>query len=167
MTPEGNTATLKAELKDQLLRCLQREHETLSHAQRATHEGATHEEARPENDKDTRALEQSYLARGQAARVAQLERDLTLLQALALRSFEPGSTITVGALVCVEDAGTSQWLFLVPAGAGESLLVGELHVKTVTPHSPLGRALAGSVEGDELEVRGPAGKRLLSVIEVR
>jgi hypothetical protein len=27
-------------------------------AQKTTHEGATHEQAKPENDKDTRALEQ-------------------------------------------------------------------------------------------------------------
>ncbi|HWZ89090.1 MAG TPA: hypothetical protein VNW92_09580, partial [Polyangiaceae bacterium] len=42
---------------------------TMSAAQRAVVVGATHEENRPENDKDTRALEQSYLARGQAQRV--------------------------------------------------------------------------------------------------
>ena len=39
---------------------------TLEKAQHATQAAATHEEAKPENDKDTRALEQSYLARGQA-----------------------------------------------------------------------------------------------------
>ena len=39
---------------------------SLQRAHRATVEGATHEEAKPENDKDTRALEQSYLARGQS-----------------------------------------------------------------------------------------------------
>ena len=46
---------------------------TMSAAQRAVVDGATHEENRPENDKDTRALEQSYLARGQAQRVVELQ----------------------------------------------------------------------------------------------
>jgi len=44
-----------------------------SSAQRTVVEGATHEENKPENDKDTRALEQSYLARGQAQRVVELQ----------------------------------------------------------------------------------------------
>ena len=37
---------------------------------------ATHEESRPENDKDTRAIEESYLARGQAKRAAEAEAAL-------------------------------------------------------------------------------------------
>ena len=49
---------------------------TMSAAQRAVVDGATHEENRPENDKDTRALEQSYLARGQAQRVVELQHAL-------------------------------------------------------------------------------------------
>src|SRR3984957_19944196 len=59
----------KPTLKAELLALLTADLETLERAHRATREGATHEEAKPENDKDTRALEQSYLARGQAARL--------------------------------------------------------------------------------------------------
>src|SRR5262249_35036413 len=58
----------KQALKRQLLDLLREQLEVLEHAHRTTHAGATHEEAKPENDKDTRALEQSYLARGQANR---------------------------------------------------------------------------------------------------
>ena len=42
-------------------------------SQKRAHEGATHEEARPESDKDTRATEASYVARGLAERVSSLE----------------------------------------------------------------------------------------------
>src|ERR1700761_8976870 len=53
----------------------------MSAAQRTVVDGATHEENRPENDKDTRALEQSYLARGQAQRVVELQDALNKLKA--------------------------------------------------------------------------------------
>jgi len=57
-------APTKPTLKAELLALLAADLDTLERAHRATTEGATHEEAKPENDKDTRALEQSYLARG-------------------------------------------------------------------------------------------------------
>ena len=63
---------MKPALKAELLALLGAHLETLERAHRAACEGATHEEAKPENDKDTRALEQSYLARGQAARIDEL-----------------------------------------------------------------------------------------------
>ena len=51
----------------------------------AATEGATHSEARPENDKDTRGLELSYLARGQAQRVAELQIVLGAVSEMRLR----------------------------------------------------------------------------------
>src|SRR3954463_16179807 len=76
---------------------------TMSAAQRAVVEGATHEENKPENDKDTRALEQSYLARGQAQRVVELQGELNQLKAMELRSFSAETAIALGALVVVDD----------------------------------------------------------------
>lgn len=64
-----------------------------------TQQGATHEESRSEHAKDTRATEQSYLARGLADRVADLERTVTVLAHLELRRFEPDDPIAVGALI--------------------------------------------------------------------
>jgi hypothetical protein len=62
----------KSTLKQELVALLAADLETAERAQQAAREGATHEEAKPENDKDTRALEQSYVARGQAKRVEEL-----------------------------------------------------------------------------------------------
>src|SRR3954465_10121616 len=76
---------------------------TMSAAQRIVVDGATHEENRPENDKDTRALEQSYLARGQAQRVVELQGALNQLKAMELRDFSAGAAIALGALVALAD----------------------------------------------------------------
>ena len=58
--------------------------------QQDTQEAATHEENRSEHAKDTRATEQSYLARGLAERVEDLQRTSDALAALDLRLFEDG-----------------------------------------------------------------------------
>lgn len=157
----------KQMLLSQLLTLVAEEHETLVSAHRASQKGATHEQARPENDKDTRALEQSYLARGQAERVIQLKTDLDLLSALVLR--EPGHdpSVVLSALVhCQDETGGESLYFLAPAGAGQTLTSSHGAVKVVTPRSPLGRALLGKRAHDEVEIGSPTGTRLLQVVWV-
>src|SRR5690606_38783357 len=77
---------------------LERDLAVATEAQRQTQRGATHEESKPENDKDTRALESSYLARGQAQRVIELAQELTLASALELRTFGDSTPIAATAL---------------------------------------------------------------------
>jgi transcription elongation GreA/GreB family factor len=159
--------TEKQELVNSLIERLQAEYATLLAAQRATQEGATHEEAKPENDKDTRALEQSYLARGQAERVLQLQGDLGLLRQLRPRSYGVETPIGLSALVRVEEEdGTAQLYLLVPSGAGEQLSSSLGPVKVVTPNSPLGRALMGARVDEDVSLLSPKGKRVLSVTEL-
>jgi transcription elongation GreA/GreB family factor len=132
-------------------------------AHAATHEAATHEEARAENDKDTRGLEQSYLARGQAQRVAQLAAELAAVEKMMLRRYGDDDAIAAGALV-EASTGDSQHRYLIaPGGAGEILTGG---IQVVTPRSPLGRALCGRRTGDEAEVQLPSGRRTLEVTRV-
>lgn len=155
--------TLFAELGKRL----EVEHRTLVAAQKATHAGATHEEARPENDKDTRALEQSYLARGQAERVATLEGDVESLRRIVVRAFTEDARIALGAAVQTEDAqGKLNGYLLSPAGAGEVLASSWGELKVVTPASPLGRALSGQRVDDDVEVRSPTGLRILSIVRL-
>lgn len=154
----------KQQLVVQLIGRLRHEFETLEAAQKATVAGATHEEAKPENDKDTRALEQSYLARGQAARVLQLQSDLGKLTQLHVRSFPADARISLTALVQLQDEeGTDKLYLLAPSGAGEELSSSLGPVKVVTPESPLGRALVGAQLDHEVELSSPKGKRLVSV----
>src|SRR5580704_9858943 len=127
----------KPTLKQELLELASRDLDTLVRAHRATTEGATHEEAKPENDKDTRALEQSYLARGQATRIEELRASIAGVTALPLRDFD-GRPAALGALVTVDEDGAESTLLLAPGGGGARLAGGTVQV--VTPASPLGRA---------------------------
>ncbi len=157
----------KESLLAQLTQRLKEEYATLLAAQRATVEGATHEEAKPENDKDTRALEQTYLARGQAERVVQLKADLGKLEQLKVRFYTEETSVGLTALVALEDDDEERRLYiLVPAGAGEELASSAGAIKVVTPTSPLGRALMGARLDEDVEVMTPKGKRTLSVVSL-
>lgn len=137
-------------------------------AARAAHatavEGATHAEAKAENDKDTRGLEQSYLARGVAQRVAELETAVHDVGRLALRAFKRTDPVALGALVTIDEDGEAETLFIAPAGGGTMLSGG---VQVVTTSSPLGRALLGKRTGDDVELKLPGKTREFSITEIR
>jgi transcription elongation GreA/GreB family factor len=155
----------KTDLRDELAHLLAADLETRQRAYRAAREGATHEEAKPENDKDTRALEQSYLARGEAARVDELTLALAEVRAMNVRRFRPDEPAAVGALVTTEGEGARARLWLAPHGGGIRLADGAVQV--VTPRSPLGRAIAGKTAGDECEVVLGGRTREVTIVEVQ
>ena len=151
----------KAKLRAELLGQLEQALEAARSAHAAAIEGATHPEARAENDKDTRGLEQSYLARGQAQRVAELEAGVVNV---AKMTVDKMAAVASGALVEVEEAGETIWYFVAPAGGG-SVLAGKVQV--ITPASPLGRALAGKRTDDELELKIAGKTRELTIVAIR
>lgn len=128
-------------------------------SQKRTQLAATHEESRPENDKDTRAIESSYLARGQARRVVEIGTALTRLGALELRSFDAESRVALSAVVELSHEEGRSVCFLASAGGGLEVEVDGRTVQILTPESPIGRALVGQRCGDSFEVRTPRGLR--------
>ncbi len=153
----------KTALRGELLSLL----EIVLAAARAAHaaaiEGATHAEAKPENDKDTRGLEQSYLARGVAQRVVELEAAVADVTRLELRTFRADAPIAMSALVTAFEDGAERRFFLAPAGGGSELTGG---VQVLTTSSPLGRALLGKRVDDEVEVVLTGKTRSLSIIGI-
>jgi len=143
--------------------------ETIDHATaiaQSTRQGATHAEAKPENDKDTRALEQSYLARGQAMRVEELLEQREQLRFLALPAYREGDPIGAGALVGLESEDGSRCLFLAPHGGGIELHVDGCPVLVITPQSALGALVLGRTRGDDLEqrVRGAVREYMIAAV---
>lgn len=162
MTPADKEEALRI-LRDQVAEDLARAAE----AQRETQRGATHEEAKPENDKDTRALEATYLARGLSERVASLENAVAALAALKLRPFDADTPLALGAIAILSgERGPAARYFLVPAAGGLKLTVGGNTLTTVTLDAPLGRALLGAYQGDEVSVQTPQGIRALEIERV-
>ena len=155
----------KDALKAELVLRLREDLAAAERAHRATIAGVTHEEAKPENDKDTRALEQSYLARGQAQRVEEMRLAVAEVESMSTLSrarMRPDvARAALGALVKVqeEDVETTYW---IAAHGGGVRLEGGV-VQVVTPRSPLGKTLVGKVAGDECEVVIAGRTRALAV----
>src|SRR5271170_5449401 len=97
---------------------------TLTRAAGEAREAATHEQSRPENDKDTRAVEAAYLAGAQAERVRDMVRASAALAALDLRSFGAETPISSSALVELEHEGATSAYFLAPQGGGMRATIG-------------------------------------------
>jgi transcription elongation GreA/GreB family factor len=153
---------LKAQLEAELLRAQKRARDAA--------DGATHEENRAEGDKDMRATEASYVARGQAGRATEMEDALLRVAAMELLELKPGARIVLSALIELEHDGKRLSYFLVPAAGGERVDMSGVEVQTLTPQSPLGRALIGLTEGDEAELPARSHHekpRVYEIIKVR
>lgn len=153
----------KSSLKDELAQVLRAERDAATRAHKATAAAATHAEAKPENDKDTRALEQSYLARGQAMRARELEMACAEVETMSLRSFADAPA-ALGALIVVEEGGVEQRFFLAAHGGGTRLANGAVQV--ITPSAPIGRALLGKRAGDVCDVIVAGKTREMEIVRV-
>jgi transcription elongation GreA/GreB family factor len=152
---QGLIAALTAKVEEELA--------NMRRAAKDAREAATHEEAKPENDKDTRALEASYLAGAQAARVRELEGALKLIGQMAVLDLQE-KAIQASAIVVLEDEDEKKTTFFVaPFGGGATIAAEGVSAQVVTPQSPLGRALLGRTAGDTIELRGSD----LTIVDVR
>jgi transcription elongation GreA/GreB family factor len=157
--------TTKQSLKQALVLALARTAEGLKAAHADAVAGATHAEAKPENDKDTRALEQSYLARGQAERLETALAGLVAVQGMAVEPWPAEAPIGIGAWVELHDEdGAQRSYYLAPDGGGV-VLPGQVVV--VTPASPVGQALHGRRVGDSVELKRGGRVSELTVQHVR
>jgi transcription elongation GreA/GreB family factor len=149
----------KQKLLSSVIELLEAELKNARVAASAAHEAATAEENRPENQFDTRALEASFLARGQANRVAEVEHSIKVLRDFPLKPLSDKEAVQTGALVRVDCDGAEQWLFVIPSGAGLAVGDGKARVAVVTTSSPLGTELLGKGVGDTFVFkRGGAAK---------
>jgi len=170
----------KSAVIQNLIERLEKELALLVESAKAAHEAATHEEAKSEDKHDTRATEASYLARGQAARVAEIERMVLEYKGYAEQAHRTMDRIQPGAIVVLQAVGlpsddcpsgdkTTTWFF-AQSGGGTALSASpgfSSAITVITPQSPLGEALAGLVAGDTAELETPAGVKEYLIKEVR
>jgi transcription elongation GreA/GreB family factor len=150
----------KRMVRDAFVALLEREIAIVRAAAEDAAAGATHEENKPEHDKDMRSTEASYLARGQAERVQELSREVSLLHSMQLRDYAEDDVVAIAAIVRVEiDAESRAVFFIVPVAGGMTATVDGVAIQAITPRSPVGSALIGKSVGDMAEVRTQQGVR--------
>ncbi len=157
----------KAQVLASLIKLLERDLEVIVESQLESQAGAVHAENKAEGDKDMRATESSYLARGLAMRVAELRSSISTLSTLMLRTFTEESPAALSALVVVEDEeGARTTYFIATGGGGSTVILNDMPIAVITPNSPIGSALIGRRVDDEVELRTPHGLKTLEVCQL-
>ncbi|EDP57277.1 GreA/GreB family elongation factor [Vibrio sp. AND4] len=129
-------------------------------------DAATDEETVPEHKYDTLALEASYLAHGQAMRVQESEEELRQYRVLVVRDFVD-APISVGAYVeLVDENDTEKAFFIGPCSGGLTVQWQGKEVFVLTPKSPLGCALIGREEGEEIDMNIGDNRACYEVVTV-
>lgn len=137
------------------------------HAARVAHETATHEENIAENKYDTLGLEAAYLATGQARRAEAIRQAMAHWRQFRPRAYDASKGIELGALVCLIDSeGRQQHVFLGPDGGSMKLVSGAQLVQVISSESPLGRAMLGKCEGDEVSIQVALVRQEFEVLRV-
>lgn len=154
-------------LQQQVLERLSEDLLQAEQSARTAHEAATHEENIAENKYDTLGLEAAYLATGQARRAEAIRQAMAQWRPFRPRAYDPGKGIELGALVClVGSDGKERQLFLGPGGGSMTLVSGTCIVQVISCEAPLGRALLGKGEGDEVSIQVATVPQRFEVLQV-
>lgn len=137
----------KAQLLHHIIETLQGRVRVLLQAARASHAEATDESTRSENKYDTRGLEASYLAEGQARQARELKDAIAVFESLESHDFAADEPIDLTAVVEVEAGGARSLYFMGPMCGGLELESPGGPLMVVTPASPLGKSLMGKQAG--------------------
>lgn len=130
------------------------------------HEYATNPESKAEGKYDTRGLEASYLAAGQAKLAAESTLAVSIYNTLILKAFSPGEAIALTAMVELEYEGERLHYFIGPKNGGISIAHEGETIVLITPTSPLGQLLMGKKAGDYIEMRREGSIREYEIIRV-
>jgi transcription elongation GreA/GreB family factor len=141
-------------LQQQVLERLAEDLLQAERAMRAAHETATHEENIAENKYDTLGLEAAYLSTGQARRAEAIRQAMANWRQSRPRPYDSSKGIQLGALLCLVDSDDKQQqLFLGPNGGSMTLASGPEFVQVISSEAPLGRAILGKCEGDQVTIQ--------------
>jgi len=142
---------MKKKLLQQIRAELKARFERLAKAALDAHAAATDPDSKAEGKYDTRSLEASYLAAGQAKQVDELAETVRIFEAFTLPDFSMDDPIAMGAWVEVEIAGETSQFLLAPAGGGMVVTMDGEEITLLTPASKLYQGLLGRRTGDYLE----------------
>jgi transcription elongation GreA/GreB family factor len=157
-------AMTKRAVIQKIVASLQTELETYTRAAKASHAEATAEENRAENKYDTRGLEASYLAAGQANKIVELEESISAFDALRGRKFNEAEGIDVGALIEITQDGERAHFFIGPSAGGIEIKTRGTEVLVITPQSPLGSQLKGAKQGAKIKINLAGRKQLVEIL---
>lgn len=156
----------KETLVQEIIAVLAAQMDAYTRAARDAYAAATDPGSRAENKYDTRSLEASYLARGQAIRVAETEESLSAYRSMRCRSFGEDEPAALGALVQLSGPEGISYYFLGPSAGGTEVMHDGSEVLVITPSSPLGQLLVGKKKGQEISLPGARAGQTSKIADV-
>ena len=154
----------KQAVLEQFLAVLKAELAALTRAAQGAFAAATDPDSKAENKYDTRTLEASYVARGQAKRVTELQEAMRAFEALSGNELAAGTAITLGALVSLETPEETAHYFIGPFAGGTEIMHEGIEIIVITPASALGQTLLGKRVGDAIALRPGALAKIAAVV---
>lgn len=146
--------SMKSELLEKIRAELKARFDRLARAAMDAHAAATDPGSKAEGKYDTRSLEASYLAAGQARQVDELAETVRVFEAFTLADFAMEDPIAMGALVEVDLRGETSHFLLAPTAGGMVVEMDGLEITLLTPASTLYQNLLGMRAGDSVEDSG-------------
>lgn len=110
-----------------------------------------------ENAEYHAAREQQGFAEG---RIQELEAGLSTAQIIDPAKLDPGDRVVFGARVTLAEVESGEEMHYQLVGELEA----DIQEKRISISSPLGKALIGKSEGDEVEVQAPSGLRVYEIV---
>ena len=143
----------KKQLITLILAELIKRHQQAIAAANDAHAAAVDDQSVAETQYDTLAIEASYLAEGQSRRVIEFQHAIDAYKKLNTVEFDSDDVISLGALVQLSaDLMRNSWFFIGPAAAGFRCQLGPESITVITPKSPMGMALLGKQQDDDITV---------------
>lgn len=96
-------------------------------------------------------------------RINELESSLSNAQLIDVSKLNAGSKIVFGATVELADADSGETVTYQIVGDLEA----DIKRGLISVSAPIARALIGKLEGDEIEIDAPSGRRSYEVVSVR
>jgi transcription elongation GreA/GreB family factor len=152
---------LKNKIKKQLIELLESELLDIEEAAKSSREYAIQDDFKSEGKYDTRAIEASYMAGAQSARVEELKLDLQMIKELEVN--HTPKHIELGALVLLEQNDRDIWYFISSALGGTMLNIDNKIILVISVFSPVGSEALNLSVNDTFEVETPKENRLYLV----
>lgn len=156
--PEFSIAMSQSHINKQtlvtfIINALKQELDQAISAANEAHAAAIDDQSVAETQYDTLAIEASYLAEGQSRRVQELHSAIKDYQRLNIIDFDENMPIALTALVQLSaDSQSQQWFFLGCSAGGFRCQLNAQNITVITPQSPMGLAMMGKFQDDDIEV---------------
>lgn len=131
-----------------------------------TRDEATHEESKPENEYDTRALETGYLVKAQSKRLLDAKETLAVFKHAVVKDYTVNDPIGPTALVEVNIQNKPTLFLFMPSGGGVTVEYNQRKIQVMTATSPMGEALVGLKQGDFISLEGKNGLQEYEILKV-